>query len=85
MKLRAILLDDEKHSLETTAILIRQFCPDVEIIAELNQPVEAIEIINAEEPDGVLGGQVPGECAPRQAAVRKTRRPRLGTLYDLGV
>lgn len=51
MKLRAILLDDEKHSLETTAILIRQFCPDVEIIAELNQPVEAIEIINAEEPD----------------------------------
>ena len=51
MKLRAILVDDEKHSLETTAILIRQFCPDVEIIAELNQPVEAIEIINTEEPD----------------------------------
>lgn len=52
MKLRAILVDDEKHSLETTAILIRKFCAaDVEIIAELNQPVEAVEVINREEPD----------------------------------
>lgn len=51
MKLRAILVDDEKHSLETTSILIRKFCSDVEIIAELNQPIEAVEIINREEPD----------------------------------
>jgi two-component system, LytTR family, response regulator len=51
MKLRAILVDDEKHSLETTAILIRKFCTDVEIIAELNQPIEAVEVINREEPD----------------------------------
>ncbi|MDH4473766.1 MAG: response regulator [Fluviicola sp.] len=51
MKLRAILVDDEKHSLETTSILIRKFCADVEIIAELNQPIEAVEVINREEPD----------------------------------
>ena len=51
MKLRAILVDDEKHSLETTAILIRKFCSDVEIIAELNHPLEAVGIINREEPD----------------------------------
>lgn len=51
MKLRAILVDDEKHSLETTAILIRKFCADVEIIAELNQPIDAVEVINREEPD----------------------------------
>jgi len=51
MKLRAILVDDEKHSLETTAILIRKFCADVEIIAELNQPMDAVAIINREEPD----------------------------------
>lgn len=51
MKLRAILVDDEKHSLETTAILIRKFCTEVEIIAELNQPIEAVEVINREEPD----------------------------------
>src|SRR3989344_4586896 len=51
MKLRAILVDDEKHSLETTSILIRKFCTDVEIIAELNQPIEAVEVINREEPD----------------------------------
>ncbi len=51
MKLRAILLDDEKHSLETTSILIRKFCTDVEIVAELNLPMDAIEVINREEPD----------------------------------
>lgn len=51
MKLRAILVDDERHSLETTSILIRKFCSDVEIIAELNHPLEAVDIINREEPD----------------------------------
>lgn len=51
MKLTAILVDDERHSLETTAILIRKFCPDVEIIAELNDPVEALAVINEEGPD----------------------------------
>ena len=42
MKLRAILVDDEKHSLETTSILIRKFCADVEIIAELNQRLQGV-------------------------------------------
>jgi len=51
MKLRAIIVDDERHSLETTAILIRKFCPDVEVIAELQNPIDAVEIINTEEPD----------------------------------
>lgn len=51
MKLTAILVDDERHSLETTAILIRKFCPDVEIIAELNDPAEALTVINEEGPD----------------------------------
>jgi len=51
MKLRAIIVDDERHSLETTAILIRKFCPDVEVIAELQTPIDAVEVINTEEPD----------------------------------
>lgn len=51
MKLRAIIVDDERHSLETTAILIRKFCPDVEVIAELQSPIDAVEVINKEEPD----------------------------------
>lgn len=51
MKLRAIIVDDEKHSLETTAILIRKFCPDVEVVAEMQSPFEAVEVINKEEPD----------------------------------
>ncbi|AEA42080.1 LytR/AlgR family response regulator transcription factor [Fluviicola taffensis] len=50
MKLRAIIVDDERHSLETTALLIRKFCPDVEVIAELQSPIDAVEIINKEEP-----------------------------------
>lgn len=51
MKLRAIIVDDERHSLETTAILIRKFCPDVEVVAELQSSIDAVEIINNEEPD----------------------------------
>ncbi len=51
MKLTAILVDDEKHSIETTALLIQNFCPDVEIIAKLNAPIEAIPIINELQPD----------------------------------
>ncbi len=51
MKLRAIIVDDERHSLETTAILIRKFCPDVEVVAELQNPIDAVEVINTEEPD----------------------------------
>lgn len=51
MKLRAILVDDEKHSLETTSLLIQRFCTDVEIVAELQSPLEAIEVINREQPD----------------------------------
>lgn len=51
MKLRAIIVDDEKHGLETTSILIKKFCTDVEIVAEISSPLEAVEIINREEPD----------------------------------
>ena len=51
MKLTAILVDDERHSLETTALLIHNFCSDVEIIAKLNTPIEAIAIINELQPD----------------------------------
>lgn len=54
MKLRTILVDDEKHSLETTSILIQKFCPDVEILAEIQDPEEAVSIINEEEPDLLL-------------------------------
>jgi two-component system LytT family response regulator len=54
MKLRAIIVDDEKHSLETTSILIQKFCQDVEIIAEIQDPEEAVSIINEEDPDLLL-------------------------------
>jgi two-component system LytT family response regulator len=51
MKLRAIIVDDEKHGLETTSILIEKFCTDVEIVAQISSPLDAIDIINREEPD----------------------------------
>lgn len=54
MKLRAIIVDDERHSLETTTILIRRNCPDVEIIGTFTDPEEAIRVINSEEPDLLL-------------------------------
>jgi two-component system, LytTR family, response regulator len=51
MKLRAIIVDDEKHGLETTSILIQKYCTNVEIIAEISSPLNAIEVINNEQPD----------------------------------
>lgn len=51
MKLRAIIVDDEKHGLETTSILIQKYCTNVEIIAEISSPLNAIEVINNERPD----------------------------------
>lgn len=54
MKLRAIIVDDESHSLQTTELLVRKFCPELEIVGLAGSPVEGIEMINQSEPDLVF-------------------------------
>ncbi len=54
MKLKTIIVDDERHGLETIGILLEKHCPTVEIIGAYQDPEEAIFHINKDEPDLVF-------------------------------
>ena len=49
--IKAIILDDEKHSIATLAWKIEKFCPDVEVVNQFNDPVEALEFLKTNPPD----------------------------------
>ena len=50
-KLKAIIVDDEQHCIDTLTWQIQEFCPAVEIIMALDSPVEAVDVIQQESPD----------------------------------
>jgi len=50
MKLKAIVVDDEHHSLKTTELLIQKNCPDVEIIGLAETPEKGIQLIENLQP-----------------------------------
>ncbi|MFK7950650.1 MAG: LytR/AlgR family response regulator transcription factor [Saprospiraceae bacterium] len=52
--MKAILIDDELHSLETTELLIENFCPQVTIIGIANNAERGIKLINKLKPDLVF-------------------------------
>jgi two-component system LytT family response regulator len=52
--LRAILVDDEKNSLENLQQKLQEFCPAIHIIATAQRPEEAIFLINHHKPDVVF-------------------------------
>ena len=49
--IKAIILDDEKHSVATLAWKIEKFCPDVEVVKQFTDPVEALEYLQNNPPD----------------------------------
>lgn len=49
--IRAILLDDEKHSLATLAWKLDKFCPEVEVIQQFTDSMEALQYIEKNPPD----------------------------------
>lgn len=49
--IRAILVDDEVHSLDALTILLNDFCPQVEVIAKCASPQMALDVIKTSEPD----------------------------------
>ncbi|MEM7371003.1 MAG: LytTR family DNA-binding domain-containing protein [Bacteroidota bacterium] len=49
--IKAVILDDEKHSVATLAWKIRKFCPDVEIVSEFTDSLEALEYLKIHPPD----------------------------------
>ncbi len=49
--IKAIILDDEKHSVATLAWKIEKFCPDVEVVAQFTDSPEALDHIRQHPPD----------------------------------
>lgn len=54
MKIKAIIVDDEKHSRETLKNLLENFCKDVDVIAMVGNINDAVVHIPALQPDVVF-------------------------------
>lgn len=54
MQIKAVIIDDEQHSLETTDIMVRKYCPGVLVIGLADSPEKGISIIEALKPDLVF-------------------------------
>lgn len=52
--IKAIIVDDEAHCIDTLTIRLKDYCPDVEVIASCRSGTEGIEKINALNPDLVF-------------------------------
>ena len=50
-KLRTILLDDERFSLETLQWLLEEYCPFVKIVGTFSNPDEAMRVLHQTPPD----------------------------------
>jgi two-component system LytT family response regulator len=49
--LKAILVDDELNSLQNLQFKIREYCPAIKIVAQTQNPEEAIRLIQLHKPD----------------------------------
>ena len=48
--LKTIIVDDEKMAIQSLNLIIRDYCPDLEIIKTANNPLEAIKQISHTKP-----------------------------------
>ena len=51
LKLKAVLIDDEKSSLQSLSFEINAYCPDVEVVATFKDPKEGLAHIMTLPPD----------------------------------
>jgi two-component system LytT family response regulator len=51
MKIKSIIVDDEKHGRENLAGILKQYCPEVELIGEANSVESAIALVQEFNPD----------------------------------
>ena len=49
--IKAVVIDDEKHSIETLKWKLENYCPQVEIIASFSDPVKGLEYLKSNTPD----------------------------------
>jgi two-component system LytT family response regulator len=54
MQIKAVIVDDEQHSLETTDILVRKYCPAVLVTGLADSPEKGITLIDTLKPDLVF-------------------------------
>ncbi len=54
MKLKSIIVDDEKHGRENLAGILRSYCPEVELTGEAASVDEALMLIREQTPDLVF-------------------------------
>lgn len=52
--LNAIIVDDEKSSLQNLQLKLTEYCPDISVIASSEKPEEAIELIRHHKPDVIF-------------------------------
>ena len=59
--IRAVIIDDESHCVDTLSMLLEEYCPDVQILEKCKSPETGIEAIKKTKPDVVfLDIQMPG-------------------------
>lgn len=51
MSLKAVLIDDELPSLQNLELKIKEFCPDLEVVAAFQRPEDAIAALEVQKPD----------------------------------
>jgi two-component system LytT family response regulator len=60
-QLKAILVDDEKGSLESLSFEIKEYCPEIQVIAACQDPLDGLEKIRKLQPDLIfLDIEMPG-------------------------
>src|SRR5215471_10521676 len=49
--IKAVIIDDEKHSIETLKWKLENYCPDVEVQAAFDSPADGINYLKQNSPD----------------------------------
>jgi len=52
--MRAVIIDDEDHCIESIRLMLEKHLPQVEVVAEITEPETALELISTENPDLVF-------------------------------
>jgi two-component system, LytTR family, response regulator len=51
MKIRSIIVDDEKHGRENLAGILRAYCPEIDLLGEADSVESALSLIREQSPD----------------------------------
>ena len=51
MKIKSIIVDDEKHGRENLAGILKQYCPEIDLMGEANSVESAISLVQEFNPD----------------------------------